>query len=123
MSPLVTLLVLGLLLVVVIVLLVWAVATTALNLRSPRAPTRHEARPREVGRDRDRRLQAQDSDARPDEGRRRERSNEPDPAPAARPAIARRSNDDIRGAKAAPRPNVPDDAFERFLRSGRDDER
>jgi Na+-transporting methylmalonyl-CoA/oxaloacetate decarboxylase gamma subunit len=44
-------------------------------------------------------------------------------APAAR--LEPISNDDVRGAKvAAPkRPALPDDAFERFLRAGRDDER
>ena len=128
MSPLVTLLVLGLLLVVVIVLLVWAVATAVLGPRPARttdhleAPAR-DARPRESRRGTERRVQAHDGDVRPDEGHRRERSSEPEPAAALRPAVARRSNDDIRGAKAAPRPSVPDDAFERFLRSGRDDER
>ena len=128
MSPLVTLLVLGLLLVVVIVLLVWAVVTAVLGAR-PAPPTdrreapAREAHPREVRRSTERRVQAQGGDVRPDEGRRQERSSEPEPAPAVRPAVARRSNDDIRGAKAAPRPSVPDDAFERFLRSGRDDER
>ncbi len=128
MSPLVTLLILGLLLVVVIVLLVWAIATAALGARSARTQDRREApareaHPRDSRRGTERRVQAKDTDVRPDEGHRRERSSEPEPAPALRPAVARRSNDDIRGAKAAPRPSVPDDAFERFLRSGRDDER
>lgn len=45
------------------------------------------------------------------------------PAPPPRPTVVL-SNDDVRGMKAAPRKHsVPDDAFERFLRAGRDDER
>ncbi len=101
MSPLVTLLVLGLLLVVVLLLLVWAVVTPGAFTRGPgfRAPW----------------------------ARRSERA-EGDRAPASVPSVRveRASNDDLRGAKAArpaPRPGLPDDAFERFLRSGRDDDR
>ena len=127
MSPLVTLLILGLLLVVVIVLLVWAITTAALAPQSARTADRHEAlareaHPREIRRGTERR-KARVATVRLDDGQRRDDLHEPEPAPAQRADAARRSNDDIRGAKAAPRPSAPDDAFERFLRSGRDDER
>ena len=101
MSPLVTLLVLGLLLVVVLLLLVWAIVTPGAFARGagPRMPWS-----------------------------RRSHRDEHDHEPAAVTAVRveRASNDELRGAKAAkptPRASVPDDAFERFLRSGRDDDR
>jgi hypothetical protein len=54
---------------------------------------------------------------------RSERPEPEPPAPPPRPTVAL-SNDDVRGMKAASRKHsVPDDAFERFLRAGRDDER
>jgi hypothetical protein len=99
MSALVTLLVLGLLLVVVMLLLVWALATPGTFARAPRAerPARGTARAKRV-----------EAEA---------------PAPGVR--VERPSNDELRGAKAAKplvRPSLPDDAFERFLRAGRDDD-
>jgi len=101
MSPLVTLLVLGLLLVVVLLLLVWAVATPGAFARGagfglPWGRRRH----------------------------REEHDHEPVAVTTVR--VERASNDELRGAKAAkptPRASAPDDAFERFLRSGRDDDR
>ncbi len=101
MSPLVTLLVLGLLLVVVVLLLVWAIVAPGAFARG--AGLRLPWGPRS---DRD------------------ERDHEPAAVTAVR--VEQASNDELRGAKAAkptPRASVPDDAFERFLRSGRDDDR
>ena len=106
MSPLVTLLLLGLLLVVVAVMLVWSLVSTIGERRQPGRGGRR--------------------------GKRRERAGrEAEPAAFEREAApttppARRSNDDLRGARAdqsPAHPNVPDDAFERFLRAGRDDDR
>lgn len=110
MTPLVTLLVLGLLLVVVAALLVWAlVSASGGATRARRAAALAERRSE------------------------RERRTETGPAPVVYaeapvgevPRPPRRSNDELRGAKAArpERPSAPDDAFERFLRAGRDDDR
>ena len=110
MTPLVTLLVIGLLLVVVAALLVWALVSpvrgTARTERNAAEATRGDVRafpthvpPVDTG-------QYETQAARP---------------------VAHRTNDDVRGAKAprteSKKESVPDDAFERFLRSGRDEER
>jgi hypothetical protein len=59
----------------------------------------------------------------PEAQERAEPRPQPEPQPPPPPTVAV-TNDDVRGMKAAPRShNVPDDAFERFLRAGRDDER
>ena len=109
MTPLVTLLVIGLLLVVVAVLLVWALVSPGKGLaRAERAtgrPNHAEARAVRA-----------DTMSREAKGT----------SASARTRAKARSNDDLRGAKAArpePKESVPDDAFERFLRAGRDDER
>jgi hypothetical protein len=109
MTPLVTLLVIGLLLVVVVALLLWALVSPA---RGATRAERAAARATRV------------------EARAQRTSQAPgDPehsAAAARPRAVQRSNDELRGAKAAraePKQVVPDDAFERFLRAGRDDDR
>ncbi len=99
MSPLVTLLVLGLLLVVVVALLIWAIASASWHL--PRKGERQRRPP-------------------PAE----QPAEEPPPAAPLR--VERASNDDLRGARAvrpAPPRSDTEDAFERFLRSGRDDDR
>ena len=107
MTPLVTLLVLGLLLVVALALLVWAlVSAMGGTARARRVAARAERRAV-----RDARAAASPT-------------RDVDPAPDA-PRSPRRSNDELRGAKATrpERQGAPDDAFERFLRAGRDDDR
>jgi len=117
MTPLVTLLLLGLLLAVVLVLLAWAIVHPGVRSATSRR-------------------QATAAGQRGSERATRRRSREDDdpwaaerefesPAAAA-PVSVRRSNDELRGAKAtrsAARPPNDDDPFERFLRAGRDDDR
>jgi type VI protein secretion system component VasK len=109
MTPLVTLLVIGLLLVVVATLLVWALVS----------PVRGVARAeRAAARDARREARAEPAA--------QTQSDSGDAATTARRLAVQRSNDELRGAKAArpePKQSVPDDAFERFLRAGRDDDR
>lgn len=108
MTPLVTLLVIGLLLVVVAALLVWALVSPVSGIaRAERAAAR-EARVAAKGKT----VTHTPSDAHD--------------AATTRPGAVQRSNDELRGAKATrpePKQSVPDDAFERFLRAGRDDDR
>lgn len=106
MSPLVTLLLLGLLLVVVAVMLVWSLVSAIVERREPGRGERRGERRERAGREAE--PAAFESEA--------ELTTPP----------ASPSNDDLRGARAdqrPARPNVPDDAFERFLRAGRDDDR
>lgn len=125
MTPLMTLLVLGLLLVVVLALLVWSLVGTGWT-RRPVAERAASGR---------RTVAAGAASARGDT--RRARPTQPsapggaasaadDEHPFRVVAAPQRSNDEHRGAKAArPAPTRPndDDPFERFLRAGRDDER
>jgi hypothetical protein len=95
--------------VVVVVLLVWAVVS----------PIRRPARAERAATGSRRQAAALEGDdhVAGDAG---------DDAETARARALRRSNDHLRGAKASrpePHAGVPDDAFERFLRAGRDDER
>lgn len=95
MSPLASLMLLAFFLLIVLSLLVWAL----LGPRGVQAVPRRERRR---------------ADDPPTDGDRA-------PEPVRVPHV---TNDELRGAKAAPkRPAAPDDAFERFLRSGRDDDR
>jgi len=109
MTPLVTLLVIGLLLVVVVALLVWVLVSP---IRGATRAERAAARASRVAARAERSARA---------------AHDPEHAvTTAPPRVAQRSNDELRGAKAAraePKPSVPDDAFERFLRAGRDDDR
>jgi Sec-independent protein translocase protein TatA len=109
MTPLVTLLVIGLLLVVVAVLLVWALVSPVRGIaRADRAAAKQA------------RAEARATTAT------RAQADADDTATTTRERAVQRSNDELRGAKATrpePKPSVPDDAFERFLRAGRDDDR
>ena len=110
MMPLVTLLVLGLLLVVTLALLVWAVVSATDGAARARRAAASAARRAE----RDARSTARAS--------RVTGGDEPTPEV---PRPPRRSNDELRGAKAtrSEHQGTPDDAFERFLRAGREDDR
>ncbi len=146
MSPLVTLLVLGLLILVVMLMLLWAIASTvgpgfvawrrparaskpeeAAERRPLRgedgAAKRGEERGEKGGKERGAKRSSERGEERGE--KRQQRGDAESPLPPS-VSVERVSNDDLRGARAnrpAPRRDVPEDAFERFLRSGRDDER
>jgi cytoskeletal protein RodZ len=104
MSPLASVMLLAFLFVIAFALLVWALLQVRSSPRSPRSPQS----PRSA-----------QSPPRPPSS---EQEREPGTDEAR--SSPRPSNDELRGARAAPkRPKVPDDAFERFLSSDREEGR
>jgi cytoskeletal protein RodZ len=104
MSPLASVMLLAFLFVIALALLVWALLQGRPSPPAPPSPppprSARSTPPSVAG--------ARERAPREDDTRRSERP----------------SNDELRGARAAPkRPTVPDDAFERFLRSDREEGR